>query len=203
MNSKGQFYIIASVVIAVILASLITIVNYVVTKPEPVKFYDLTKQLNYETTNIINYGVVTNDTEIDEKINQFIKEDFLPYVKQKDPNIELIYIYGNGTDATIVNLGNESIFTENQVIKGGLAGTSSTISIDIGGERAEKTIVQASRYFQPFTLLLKPSKTVTIYVDVNGKRTGYDFILSGKQQFFAIMTAKKEGEVYVSKTGTG
>lgn len=196
VKRKAQFYIIGAVVIVVVLASLITIVNYIRTQPEPVKFYDLSNQLSYETSNIINYGIVNNEEDINKTINNFIKNDFLPYVKQKDPDIELIYIYGNSSSLTLVNYGKEAIIAENKSIFGGGGNTNSTISIEIGGERAEKTIVQASKYFQPFTMLLKPSRTVTLLV--NNKP--YTFVLTGKEQFFAIMTAKKEGDVYVTQT---
>ena len=194
MFKKGQFYIIAAVAIAVILASLVTVINYAVTKPEPAKFYDLSKQLNYETTKIINYGVINNEKDINATIKKFIDEQFLPYVKQKDPDVELIYIYGNSSSATIVNYGKQAIKVGEYVITPGGSTTPSKVSIDIGGTRAEKTVIQASRYFEPFTLLLKPERIVEI--DISG--TKYNFTLAGQQQFFAIMTAKKEGETYIT-----
>ncbi|MBI5148695.1 hypothetical protein HZA33_03375 [Candidatus Pacearchaeota archaeon] len=190
---KAQFYIIGAVAIAIILAGLVTLVNYSITKPEPVKFYDLNKQLHYETTNIINYGVLNNQ-DVNATIKKFIDEQFLPYIKQKDPDIELIYIYGNSSDASVVNYGKEAIFVSGSQISPGGATSTSTVSIDIGGTTAEKTVVQATRYFQPFSMFLAPSRVVNVKIgDKN-----YDFKLSGQQQFFAILTTKKGKETYVT-----
>ena len=83
MKSKNaQFYILAAVIIIIVVTGLVTIVNYLVTKPEPAKLYDLSKQLEKESTRLINYGVATNQEDIGEVIDNFIKSEFLVYLQQ-------------------------------------------------------------------------------------------------------------------------
>jgi len=102
--------------------------------------------------------VLNNNADINATINNFIKDTFLPYIKQKDPDVELVYIYGNSEGVNIVNYGKDAIIIENKTIPAGAGSSSPVISIDVGGTRAEKTIISGFQVFQPFTMFLQQAE---------------------------------------------
>jgi len=101
---RGQFFIITGVIVALIIAGLTSIVNYAVTQPEPVKFYDLSEHYEAEATRVIDSGVYSGESEqqIRDKLDNFTI-NYLEYAQERDPNLELVYIYGDAEKVTIAN----------------------------------------------------------------------------------------------------
>ena len=95
-NKRAQFYILFAVLVIVIITGLVTTSNYARKVKKPVKFYDLSEDFEAETTKIIDYGIFSGEQQssIDSLIDAFSAE-YLEYVQKKDPNLELIYIFGN------------------------------------------------------------------------------------------------------------
>jgi len=196
MYNRGQFYIIITVIISVVIAGLITIVNYAVVKPEPIQFYDLSKQLEYEATRVIEYGVYSGE-DIAVKIENFI-QNFLAYAHEKDPQLGLIYIYGNSSQLVIVNYGKDDagIVTEvnKTILTGSEAESVSQIRIDVGGQNIGKKIVEEKGIFGNIKATFGSTKKVRVNISNNI----YEFDLRGNQYFFAILKSEKEGETYYS-----
>lgn len=199
MAKKAQFYIIITVIITVVVMGLITILNYVLVKPEPIQFYDLSRQLERETTKVIDYGVYSEKdipTYIDDFINNFLK-----YAHEKDPNLGLIYVYGNSTFLIVVNYGKDDagVITETNrtVLYGSEAQAVSQIRMDIGGEQVGKKIVEEKGIFGNIKALFGPSKMVK----VNISDRLYEFSLRGQQYFFAIVKSESGGESYYQLIG--
>lgn len=196
MIKKGQFYIIVTVMIAMVVTGLITILNYALVRPEPIQFYDLSKQLEREATKVIDYGVYSG-TDIPLYIEDFIT-NFLEYAQEKDPEIGLIYIYGNALMLVVANYGKDDagIITElnKTVLYGSEAEAISQIRMDIAGQQVGKKIVEEREIFGNIKTILGPSKLVR--VNISDKM--YDFNLRGQQYFFAIVKSESEGETYYS-----
>lgn len=194
MQKKAQFYIIITVIITVVVMGLITILNYVLVKPEPVQFYDLSKQLEREATKVIDYGVYS-DKDIPLYIDDFIN-NFLKYAHEKDPNLGLIYVYGNSTFLVVANYGKDDagVITETNrtVLYGAEAQAVSQIRMDIAGQQVGKKVVEEKGIFGNVKALFGPSKTVK----VNISDKVYEFNLRGQQYFFAIVKSESEGETY-------
>ena len=57
ISKKGQLYIITIAIIITVLVGLTAVSNYVRTKPRDTKIYDLGKEFNIETGNVIDYGI--------------------------------------------------------------------------------------------------------------------------------------------------
>ncbi|MEM2956547.1 MAG: hypothetical protein QW041_03190 [Candidatus Pacearchaeota archaeon] len=103
MTKRGQFYIIAAVVIILIILGLVTIANRVIIQPKPVRFYDLSKDYEAETSKVIDYGIYNKyspEVDIVEKVKN-ISETFAKSAFAKDPNIKLLYIYGNRQEINV------------------------------------------------------------------------------------------------------
>lgn len=196
MRKNAQFYLIVTGIIIVVVTGLVTMLNYVLVKPEPIQFYDLSKQLEREATKVIDYGVYTEE-DIPSHVEDFIT-NFLKYAHEKDPELGLIYIYGNSTSLVIANYGKDDagIVTElnKTVLHGSEAQAVSQIRMDIAGQQVGKKIVEERGIFGNIKTILGPSKTVR----VNLSSKTYDFDLRGEQYFFAIVKSESEGETYYS-----
>lgn len=194
MQRKAQFYIIITVIIAVVVTGLITILNYALVRPEPIQFYDLSKQLERETTKVIDYGVYS-EQDIPSHIEDFVN-NFIKYAHEKDPNLGLIYIYGNANTLIVANYGKDDagVITETNktVLYGSEAQAISQIRMDIGGQQVGKKIVEEKGIFGGIKTVFGPSKKVV----VNISDRVYEFDLRGQQYFFAIVKSEKEGETY-------
>jgi len=96
---RGQFYLIGAVIIILVVMGLITVVNRATVQPRAVGFFDLSKDYEAETSKVIDYGVYNRyspPVNIAEKV-QNITAIFAASELAKDPNIKLVFIYGNKT----------------------------------------------------------------------------------------------------------
>ena len=57
MGKRGQFYLIATALIVMIVFGLVSVSNAAIVQPRPVKFYDLSADYGAETARVIDYGV--------------------------------------------------------------------------------------------------------------------------------------------------
>lgn len=197
---KSQFYIIMSAIIAVVLTGLIAIVNYVIVKPEPIQFYDLSKQLESEVNRVIDYATY-NNKDVASAVDDYV-QSFLKYAQEKDPQLGLIYVYGNSTYLIVVNYGkNDSgVFFANRSVPlyGSEAQQVSQIRMDIGSAQIGKKIVEEKGIFQKIRETFYPGQNKVIVINVADKF--YNFALRGQQYFFAVVKSEKENETYYSCT---
>jgi len=194
---KGQFYIITALIIAAIVFGLTTVMNYATVHPAPAQFYDLSKNFEAESTQVIDYGVYRGE-DIQGKVENFTRA-FLDYAIEKDPNIELFYIYGNSTALTIVNYGkNESginpQFGSNTTLSGGAALTVSQINYQVSEKTFSQDITErAAKFAKINTTISNPGD----WVRINIAGIVYDFNLKENQQFTFIIKTQKGGETMV------
>ena len=71
MNKRGQFYLIAAIIIIGIVLTSVTAVNYVKTKKQKYPIYSLGDIVNFETGQVLNWGIV-NKTNLDELMENWI-----------------------------------------------------------------------------------------------------------------------------------
>lgn len=92
MQKRGQFYLIASIVIIGILISLTVVYNSVRTTTEDVSVYDLSDEISYEGARVIDQGIFY-DTE--EQIQTNLETLAENYAKS-NPDLDLLLVYGDG-----------------------------------------------------------------------------------------------------------
>jgi len=105
MNKTGQFYLIAAVIIILIIFGLITVANRSIVQPKSTRFYDLSEDYGAEAAKVIDYGVYNKyspPVDISEKVKS-ISDTFAKSAFAKDPNVELVYVYGNKNQIWIGN----------------------------------------------------------------------------------------------------
>lgn len=91
MGKKGQFFLIAAIIIAGVIITLGTV--YVATKTtyqEKTKVYDLSGEIDFESNRVIDYGIFKG-VSIDEK-NKSLTE-IMDYYQKSNPGVELTMIY--------------------------------------------------------------------------------------------------------------
>ena len=196
---KGQFYIISALIIAAIVFGLTTVMNYSTVHPAPTQFYDLSKNFEAESTQVIDYGVYSNEKDIQGKVKNFT-ESFLSYAVEKDPNIELFYIYGNKTALTIVNYGkNESGITtksgSNNTLSGGATLAVSQISYQVSEKTFSQDITERAAKFAKINMTVNNPGD---WVKINIAGIVYDFNLKDQEQFEFIIKTTSNQETIIN-----
>jgi hypothetical protein len=194
---RAQFFIITSLIVTIIIAGLTSIVNYAVTQPEPIKFYDLSEHYEAEATKVIDSGVYygKSEAEIKEGIENFTK-DYLEYAQERDPNLELIYIYGNAENVTIANyrkgsaIGVHTGEEANISIEGGLRDVVSKVSYGVGERQFSRDVVERMEHFKKVKEdIQNPGDWVRI--DIAGAL--HDFNLQEGNTFYFILETTMPG----------
>lgn len=205
MNKRGQFYIIAALIIAAIIAGLVSEANYAIRRPKPVKFYDLSKDYETEVTKIIDSGVYLSkgDDWINEAVANFTKK-FLEYAQEKDPNLQLLYLYGNRDEITVVNYAQGDAEIEipedpskNQIISGGGAFAESEVNIEIGETTFTRSIKERMEYFKDISTNIKFGGG-SIKVIVAG--IAHDFDLTKGDIIHYIVETESNKEIHIVRS---
>ncbi len=98
LGKRGQFFLIAALVISGILIGFASLYNVAHTPKEDNSVYDLSSELNYENSQVIDQGVFTNLTQ--DQINANIV-NLTNYYAAQNPSANLIIVFGNSTSITI------------------------------------------------------------------------------------------------------
>lgn len=119
LGKRGQFFLVAALVISGILIGLATIYTEVKAPVENTAVYDLSEELNYETLQVIDHGVYTGLSE--EELNNNIV-NLTEYYVAKEPNKEFVIVYGDTESITInrysrSDAGNVGLGTGGRLIK--------------------------------------------------------------------------------------
>jgi hypothetical protein len=175
MNKRGQFYLIAALVIVGIIVGLATVYNSAKSVTEDSTIYDLSDEINFEGSQILASGLFNADSETD--MNSKII-NLTDYYARSNPESELLIVYGNSTNLTYVAYTN-----------------SITGSISIAGGIS---IVQTSHLTKRIGTVTVTGSTVEVYLSNNVQ---YTFRIKPGYQFYLIMKKEKGGETFVSTPG--
>jgi len=177
MNKKGQFFLIAAVVIVGILVTL-SAINVYTRAPakEDTAFYDLSREINYESNKLIDYGVYEADTasEINKSINALVSN-----YSAANPDTDMLFVYGNDKFLSSIFYGQTSSGFEG-IGTGGGAG--------IGLEQS--TIIISSPDYE------RSGNNVRVSLD---EETELNFVLQPGENFFIVLKKEAEGETLVAQ----
>ncbi len=177
MKKKGQFYLIAAIIIVMVIISLATISNYAVKKRKPVKFYDLSSELSEEGMRVVDYGIY-NEEEVKGIIENFTDKYFINYTKEKERYAELVFVYGNKDNATLTTFTSEAT--------GIIFITSGGMSFSVQGE---------NKYIANRTSLGAVEDVEVELLGVN-----YNFTLKEGENFLFVVTKKTDEETYIIRS---
>ena len=173
-NKNPQFYLIAAIIIVIVIIGLSTVTNYVLTKDQPLKFYDLSGEAGEEGSRVVDYGIYQSKI-IPDVIEEFLK-NFTIYSEEKEKDTEFVFIYGNDVEATATTYTTQGT--------GGAGITYGDQTFMLSGE---EKYVPATQEIQ---------NAEEIGVDLLGKR--YNFRLKEGENFLFIISKKRGEETYVT-----
>jgi len=190
MNKRAQIFLLAAVIISAVIISLGFVANKATVNREPGSFYDFSYEVQRETGAVIDYEIYTI-TEGD--LKKFV--DLLAIdIRDKDPDSNFLFIYGNDTEMILKNYGSESVETEGEEVEG-------SGGIVLSGMCYEGMC-------QPITGLLGDfdPNAGTAILDVSGQDEivvtieDYDYVfpISKYKQVIFIIQKETEGENFIS-----
>lgn len=175
MNKRGQFFLLAAALFLSVIIGLTSIVNSVSLGNENEYFYDLSKEIKYETNQVLDYGVF-NSKDLDSIIKDFLIK-YKDYVAQD----QIVFIYGDAVSVDALYYASDSVGVVG-INTGSITPTSITIT-DLVGREAE-----VSRDS------LELDKVRVMINDFD-----YTFQLNNGQNFFVVMIKYEDGEKFVAQ----
>jgi hypothetical protein len=174
-NKKGQFFLIAAIIIITVTVGIITVSNYTEEK-DSVRLYDLKEELGIESQEVLDHGTYAqlNETEMKELMEGFI-ENYVGYIGDTG---NLYFVFGNFNKIHFV--GYQKSGEEDVCIK--LSGSEDCVSIE---ESSLSGITQTIP-----SLSLEGISIVTIIL---GNSNEYTFKLKEGENFYFVIWQKTLG----------
>lgn len=172
-GKKAQLFIIAALIIVGILFSSVSITNYIKGKPKPTAFYDLSKEISSESSQVLDYATYKRDSDVNKLIANFTDK----YASYAGENVELVFVYGN----------TNSLIIENYTL------------VDTGGVCADLGEGSCSGIYG--SKRTKESSTTTpsdssVKIDISNAT--YNFQLNPGENFFFVIKKEIGGEQHIA-----
>jgi len=177
MNKKGQFFIIAAVIIVTILFGMASISTYAVVKPEPRTIFDLSSDLNRESYNVIEYGIY-NKVDTDTLSESFTGTDIAKYFLKKTNNANIAFVYGS----------EDKLFLLNYI-------TAVTGTISVGGSNGAS--LGSTNTFYEKRSITDEDGDGFVEVEIAGNK--YFFDLKENEMFYFVIVQEREKEVFIER----
>jgi len=170
MDKRGQFFLIASLIIVTLLLSIGAVYNYATVQKEDTQVYDLSKELGYEGASVIDSGVYNSQQgSTSDYLNGLIGNYSASF-----PNSDFLAVYGNSTNLILFNASNKCT---------GSASLGSTgISICTSILRNNSISSVGNNVIVPLG-------------EIN-----YTFTLQAGQNFYIVIRKEGSGGTYIAKT---
>lgn len=97
-QKRGQFFLLAAVIISVVIISLAATTNRAVVQYKPESFYDFSYQVERETGEVLNYEIYTNING--GSVQQFVSL-LSEEISDENPDAEFIFVFGNNSAVTV------------------------------------------------------------------------------------------------------
>jgi len=166
-NCRGQFFLIAAIIIIVVTIGIVTVSNYAGEK-DAVKLYDLSEELGIESQNVLDYGTYS---QLDEEEMKMLMEKFVQnYVNYVGDTGNLYFIFGN--KETIYAIGYQELTSEKVCI-----------TLNTKGEDAECIPLQIMGETQEFPSAGKEIEEVFIKIE----NYEYQFKLNPGENFYFVI----------------
>ena len=167
-NKRGQFYIIAAIIIVTILIGSTSIVSYAKLSKRPRTIESLGGELNEEGSRIVSHGI-SKDKNIKLLLDNFTDSEFAPYFLEKTDSTNVVFVYGNTTNLYAVKYNTTSTGTISANIGTGNPSWTPT------GTFAERIKIEQSDQTDPLI--------VKITLESGTERT-YEFKLRNDNEMF-------------------
>lgn len=173
MNNRGQVFLMAALIVAGIVLSLVKVSNKGTSRQEPEAFYDLADEIGFEVKRVLDYGIIKSQNNND--IKSYAKSlinNYSEYISKED----VVFIYGD---------------LDNKVWAYSYNAVNANVITFIGG-----TSVSVPMYAQSVVTAGYDPNSRRANVKING--VNYDFDLNEGQNFYFVLIKEDDGEKYVT-----
>jgi len=182
LGKKGQFFIVAAILITVVMFSMIGVSTYTIIREDPRTVSEISEELNRESLQLIDFGIF-NEENITDLMDNFTSRDIAGYFLEKTDDANIIFVYGDGDDLKAVqfdtkNTGEIALAGTVTQMNSGVA-TSLPISTAPGDEYTE------------------------VDIKINGNSKKYFFELKENKVFYFVVIQKKGEEIFVNSNQRG
>ena len=193
-DKKGQFFLLAAVVISVVVISLGVTTNRAIVRREPGSFYDFSYEVKREAGEVLDYEIYSN---IDGGSLDAFVQLLAAEIRDKNPDANFMFIYGNNTEMNLRNYGEAEAFAGGEAVPGANQGVISTICV--GGQCQDVDGVisnfdEGTGYVQLDAADMSGSNDIAVTVE------GHDFTfpISEHRQVIFIIQRGVDDESFVS-----
>ncbi len=173
---KGQFYLIAAIIIITVIVGVATITNYATTRRKPVRFYDLSEEINEEAYRTSGYMLVKEEDvmqDFSEKAAQYVQEDV----------DDFIIVSGNENNVSVTSYTKED---------------QGEITIRKGDQQF--TVSSRRDFISSSKSLDSSAGSGKGNIEVGLVGESYSFNLQQGQNFLFVLVKRTEQETHVSGT---
>lgn len=194
-NTKGQFYLLAAVVIVALIIGFAGVSNYL-NKKNQTKIYDVKEELNIEGKDVLEYGILRGEDEIEltVTVNNVIGETIFGsdaiikhfitiynlYLESVGENLDIYYILGNGGDIKAYKIVDVE---------------SGSITLDLGVDSPDLGVTLITKSIEEISGgdVSRSDGRIQVVID----EIDYDFDLEEGENFYFIISQEVGGEKYV------
>jgi hypothetical protein len=162
MNKKGQFYLIMVFILALVIYGITYKTNTIKTTPTFEDFYDISQNYITEAKKITNNAIENEQNPLG-NLDTFTNS-FLTYAQTRDPNLELLYIYSDGTNIVLSNYMDNPVNSTLGTIPGAGQEAVQEITINVTGKTYTYQVPVALKKFGQNWYM----GGVTNYIDIGG-----------------------------------
>ncbi|MFA5019673.1 MAG: hypothetical protein WC533_01090 [Candidatus Pacearchaeota archaeon] len=168
LNKRGQFYLIAAIIIIIIVLGIVKTTNYILVKKEKGEVNKLNKEVNLEIMAVSQYGII-NGKDLKPEYERFGEI----YCKSYQ-DYEFFFVYGNKLGDVFVMQCQEEVSTDISLIFGGNAPTNLIL------ESNEFIIIPGEVTHQSGDSLVVEVLNTTYTINKSGDEIFY-FVVQAKQ----------------------
>jgi len=183
MKKRGQFFLLAAVIISTFIITLGMSANYAVVAKNPDSLADFSYHIKSEAGGVIDYQIYSDfsdNTNLSEFVNLVAND-----MRDSNPDTDLLFIYGTNETVTIKNFGKEDAFLNETTLPGASTPIQNKITATIGGTiLTQNEITPLNGNSWQTTLSDKNTVSIKVY------NQEYNFNLAKNNQ--VILIVKKE-----------
>jgi len=102
MNKRGQFYILVALIVCFLAFIVVSKANTIQEQIALQNFDSFAQNYLEESARVTNEELANQNPDVNSKLSTFTN-DFVDYARKKDPNLGVVYIYGEGENLIIKN----------------------------------------------------------------------------------------------------
>lgn len=182
-NKRGQFYIIAAIIIVLAIATIASVKTYTITKSKPETITDMSQMLNLEGSKVVDYGIYNGGGETLQNTLENFQKVVQDYSAEKLKGAEIILAYKTGEDITITSIKSDS---------------PGTITTPTGAE-FESQGKPTSQNLDPSQYTREPAGEGRERITINLLGQDTTFELGYNEIFYFMVAQEQGGERYVEK----